>query len=449
MKFIEEKAMPFAAKIGSQRHLVAIRDAFIVVMPMTIVGSIAVLINNIHLLFGPNGFNTVEVQTVYANVIASTGIQEIMNAINKGTINMMSLLLILALGYQMAKQMHGDPIATPVVSLATYLSLVPGVQTLKQPHAIASDVTAIEILKTDIANAGIAAEKLDSNGLFLAMILTFIVSEIFIRLSKKDKLRITLLDGVPPAVAGSFTVLLPSVITVTLVVGAGILIQKLVGMDLWKIITTVIQTPLTNITENVFTAAFIPFIMLALWCFGLHGANIVGAITQPIFTPMLLENTAAYQQGILPPNVINGTGMFYALGGSGCTIGLIIAVFLVEKVSAEKQICRLSIAPGIFKINEPIIFGIPIVINPIYMIPFVMGPVICLVISYYLMLTNIIERVCLSAPWVTPPILKQFFATGGGIRAAIWAAVEIVLLTAIWIPFVLISNKQNENAVEQ
>ena len=443
MKFLEEKFVPMAAALGSQRHLVAIRDAFVAIMPVTIVGAIAVLINNIQGIFAENGLNVPSIKDGYTNFIQSTGISDVMSAINKGSINMMAILLVASLGYQMARGLDGDGIATSIVSMTCYLGIVPSVQSISNVVSWEKNAKLVEVATGDIASGAIAANKLDSNGMFVGMLLTILVAEIFVRLSRNDKLKITLPDGVPPAVANSFTVLIPAIITVIGVVAAGIYIKRITGSDLWQIITKFVSAPLTNVADSVGTAALIMFLINFLWIFGLHGANIIGSVTTPIFTPLLYENTAAYEQGILPPNVINGVQVYSTIGGSGSTFGLIIAILLFGKVQAEKTVIGISVAPGLFEINEPITFGIPIVMNPTYMLPFVAGPVILGIVSYLLMDANIIERVCLSAPWVTPPVLYPFLATGGGIKAAIYQVIEIVFLTALYTPFVMMSNKQN------
>ena len=446
MKFLEEKFVPLAARIGSQRHLVAIRDAFVVIMPVTIVGAIAVLINNIQGVFAENGLNIVSIQEGYTNFIKTTGIQDVMNAVNKGSINMMAILLVVTLGYQMAKGLNGDGIATSVVGLTCYLGLAPAVQTLTNNYSWAEKATNVDVLTADVATGGLAANKLDSGGMFVGMILTIIVAEIFVRLSRNDKLKITLPDGVPPAVAGSFSVLIPAILTVIIVVAVGVYIDKFSGMDLWTIVQKFVSAPLNSVADTLGTAILVYFLINFLWVFGLHGANIVGSVTTPIFTPLLLENTQAYEAGKTGteiPNVVHGVGVFSVIGGSGSTLGLIIAVLIFGKVQAERTVIGISIAPGLFEINEPVIFGIPIVMNPVYMLPFIAGPTILAAVSYILMDTGIIERVCLSAPWVTPPILYQFLATGGGIKAAVFTAIEIVGLTILWLPFVMISNKQN------
>ena len=447
MKFLEEKFVPFAARLGSQRHLVAIRDAFVVIMPVTIVGALAVLINNIQGVFAENGLNIMSIYDGYSNFLKTTGIGDVMTAVNKGSINMMAVLLVAALGYQMAAGMDGDGIATSIVSLTCYLGLAPAVQTLTTSYATSaadgSSLESIEVATSTIASGGIAGAKLDSNGMFVGMLLTIAVSEIFVRLSRNDKLKITLPDGVPPAVAGSFTVLIPAIFTVIIVVAAGIYVDKLTGMNIWDIIQKFVSAPLNSVADTLGTAILVEVLVHVLWVFGLHGANIVSAVTTPIFTPMLVQNTAAFENHETIPNIVPTVANFARLGGSGATLGLVISVLLFSKVQAERTVISISTAPAIFEINEPIIFGFPIVMNPTYMLPFVLGPVIIAFLTYFLMSVNIIERGCLQIPWVTPPILTGFLITGGGFKAAIYQIVTIVIDTLLWIPFVMMSNKQN------
>ena len=449
MRFLEEKFVPVAARVGSQRHLVAIRDAFVVIMPVTIVGAVAVLINNIQGVFSKNGLNMVAIQEGYTNFITSTGIKDVMTAVNKGSINMMAVLLVVTLAFNMAKGLDGDGIATSVVALTCYLGLAPAVQTMVASVALPdakTGIKAVEVATSNFATGGLAANKLDSNGMFVGMLLTILVSEIFIRLSRNDKLKITLPDGVPPAVAGSFTVLIPAIITVILVVALGTYVNRFTNMTIWDIIQKFVSAPLNSVADSLGTAVLIEFLIAFFWVFGLHGANIVNSVTTPIITPMLLENTQAFEAGKIGkdiPNVIAGMNCFTRVGGSGCTFGLILAVMIFGKVQAERTVIGISIAPGLFEINEPITFGVPIVMNPIYMLPFIAGPTILGVIAYVLMDFGIIERVVLQAPWVTPPILFPFLATGGGIKAAIFAAIEIVFLVVLWTPFVMMSNKQS------
>lgn len=443
MRFLEEHFVPFAAKLGNQRHLVAIRDAFVVIMPITIAGSLAVLVNSIHGIFAENGLNVPAIQEGYQNFISSTGIQNVMNAISKGSINIMAILLVIALGINMAKSYDADQAATATLSVAVYLAITPGLQSIAEKVSWDKGAEVVEVATSSIASGAVPANKLDANGMFVAMLLTMVVSEIFIRLSKFEKLKITLPDGVPPAVAGSFTVLIPAVLTMIIVVAFGIYTDLVFKKDLWQIITKFVSAPLSNVADTLFTAILIEFLIAFFWTFGLHGASIVGSVTTPILTPLANANTLAFEQGKEIPNIISGVGVYARIGGGGSTIGLIIAVLLFGKVQAERTVVGIATAPGIFQINEPITFGIPIVMNPTYMIPFVAGPTVLAGVSYLCMQFNIIERVCISVPWVTPPVLMAFLATAGGFKGAIFQVISIVFLAILWTPFVMLSNKQN------
>lgn len=443
MRFLEEKFVPFAAKVGNQRHLVAIRDAFVTIMPITMAGSLAVLVNSIHGIFAENGLNMPTIKDAYANFISSTGIQTVMNAVQKGSINIMAILLIIALGINLAKSYDANQGATAALGVAVYLGITPAVQSITEKVSWEKGAEAVEVATGAIKGGAVPAVKLDANGMFVAMLLTIAVSEMFIRLSKYEKLKIKLPDGVPPAVANSFTVLIPAMMTMVFMIGFGIYVERFTHQTLWDIVTKFVSAPLSNVADTIVTATLVEFLIAFFWTFGLHGASIVGSVTTPILTPLSNENMLAFQQGKEIPNIISSVPTFTRMGGGGATMGLIIAVLLFGKVQAEKTVIGIAIAPGIFEINEPITFGIPIVMNPIYMIPFIAGPTILAIVTYLLAQANIIERVCVTVPWVTPPVLMAFLATAGGIRAAIYQVIELVFLTVLWTPFVMMSNKQN------
>ena len=456
MQFMEETFIPIAAKIGSQRHLVAIRDAFVITMPLTIVGAIGVLLNNIQGIFGPTGLNMVSIQEGYTNFITKTGLSNVFSAANRGTISMLALLVTVCLGYNMAIGLgkEKDAMACGVVCLAVYIGITPAMQTLNNPTTFEAEGNLIK--GSDVSGGGIAGNKCDSNGLFVAMIFALITSEVFIRLGKNEKLRITLPDCVPPAVANSFTVLIPAMITCFLMMGVGSYINFITGNNVWYWIQKFIGAPLEGVTDSVGAVILIMFMINLLWIFGLHGANIVGSVTNPITTKLLTDNTNYYNEhglffndhpvdDALPTHIYSGVfqTVYNTMGGSGATMGLIIAILLFGKVEAEKTVIGISIAPGLFEINEPITFGIPIVMNPIYMWPFIIGPIICDIIGYLAVKFALVEVPAISIPWVTPPVLSMFLGTGGGIRATILQVLLLALLAAIWTPFVMMSNKLN------
>ena len=420
MKFLEEKFVPIAAKIGSQKHLVSIRDAFVTIMPLTIAGAVGVLLLCIGGLFAESGLNMPSVQAGYQNFIESTGLNAVFSALNNGTIGIMAVMIVSILSYNLTNANGGNALAGSALGIASFLCGI----------SINAEGTFMNGL-------------LGSTGLFVAMLVGLFVGEVFPRLASNKKLQITMPDGVPPAVAKSFSSLIPAILTLGLVSVIYAYTFKFFGKSFFDVITDVLGTPLKGLSQNVFFIIVQYFMICLLWMFGLHGANIVGAVTTPVLSPLGIENMNRFAAGEEPLNTVVG-GMqsgFAFLGGSGATIGCIIAIFLFSKSKAAKTIAQLAVAPGIFEINEPLTFGLPIVMNVVYAIPFIFGPIILGVITYFLMESGILRRPCIEAPWVTPPILIGFLCTGGDIKGAIWNVIEIVILTVLWTPFVMVNDK--------
>jgi PTS system, lactose/cellobiose family IIC component len=444
MKFLEEKFVPLAAAIGAQKHLVAIRDGFTTIMPLSIAGAISVLLNNFHGVFGEKGLNMVSIQQGYADFLKNTHLGAVFSAVNRGALDMIAISALICIAYGVARSNGSKtPIATSVVSLGIYLGLAPG------PVVTVRDAAG-DLLETAVGTAGgVDSAQLGAQGLFVAMILALLVGEAFPRLSNLEKLKITLPDGVPPAVAAAFSSLIPAIITVIGFIAVGKYIEIFAEQNVWQIIQKFVGAPISDALDQMITLV-IAFTMIGLlWTFGIHGAQVVGSVLQGPTAVLALENTTAFDAGETP--IYNFPGIqsaFAFLGGSGATLGLIIAIFIFSKDQAARTVAKLSLAPGIFEINESVTFGIPIVLNPIYMIPFIFGPVILGIASWVMMDMGILDRVVVAAPWVTPPILIGFLSTGGQIFAAIWNAIAVVLLVIWWTPFVLINDKVNAKNAE-
>lgn len=366
-------------------------------------------------LFDVTGLNMPAVMNGYNNFIASTGLQTVFGAMNAGTISMIAIIISGLLSYNLCAANGVEGSVGFAIGVACYLACLPEV----------------------------SGTYFGAQGLFVAMISSLIVGTIFPKMALNPKLQISMPDGVPPAVAKAFSSLIPAIITLVVMCCVYTYLAKFTGMDAWTLVKTFISTPLSSLTQGIGMIIVAYFMIGLLWTFGLHGANIVGSVTSPILTPLSLENVALYAAGKEPKWTVCGgeQAAFAFLGGSGATLGAIIAIFLFSKSKASKSIATLATPPGIFEINEPLVFGLPIVMNVIYMFPFIFGPVILGVITYYLMEMGIIRRCCISAPWVTPPILIGFLATGGDIKGAIWNVIELGLLTALWTPFIIMNDK--------
>lgn len=184
------------------------------------------------------------------------------------------------------------------------------------------------------------------------------------------------------------------------------------------------------------------FLILLLWCLGIHGSNVMGSIGDPIFLALLAANTEAYTAGEPLPNIFAGGFyiMFLCYGGTGSTLGLIINM-LVSKKKAYRSLGKMALPSAIFCINEPIIFGFPIVMNPIMMISFILTPLVLCVGTYFLSVTNVIGRIMFNPPWTTPPFINTYLATGGNIPAVLWSIASLLISVAIYYPFFKISER--------
>ena len=186
MRFIEEKFVPLAARIGSQKHLVAIRDSFAMVMPLTMAGGIAVLLNNFQKLFREDGLDIPSIYNSYTEFLNTSGLGKLFDAVNNGSNNILAILVVACIAYYLAKSNKGNGMASAIIAMGAYLGLAPIIT------AVAEDGTSTN---------GIASSVFGATGLFVGMLVGIAVGEIFPRLAKQKALIITMPDGVPPAVA--------------------------------------------------------------------------------------------------------------------------------------------------------------------------------------------------------------------------------------------------------
>ena len=193
------------------------------------------------------------------------------------------------------------------------------------------------------------------------------------------------------------------------------------------------------------------FLVQLFWFFGLHGSNVMAPIIEGVYTPALLKNLEYWNQFQttegMPFIWTRGSIDAYAqMGGCGVTLGLLIAIFIFSKKDDSRAVAKLSAPMGIFNINEPIIFGVPIVLNPIYIIPWLIVPPICGSIAYGLTLKGIIPPVFLQVPWVMPVGIYAFLATGGSVLAGAVALLNVFISFLIWMPFVLLANRMKNKS---
>ncbi len=419
MGFMERYLVPVAAKFGAQRHLVAIRDGFVGIISIAMIGAFGNLAKN--LPFGP-----------YQNFITGTTIGGHIGAIGGnlwwGSIALMSLFLAVSVGYSLAKSYDGNGLQAGMISLCAFLVLSP--QT--------ASITPEGATEAIVGWGFVDWAYVSTNGLFTAMVVAIITTEIYIKLSNVSWLTIKMPDSVPPAVSRSFAKLLPSLIALTIMGIIGVIISTLSnGQFMNDLLQTYLAKPLTGVADSLGGAIFVAIFVHVLWIFGLHGANIALPVVEPILMELGGRNAELVAAGATEGyHVFAGAFLdaFVYLGGSGMIIGLVIALLIASK--KRKNMIALGGPPALFNINEPMIFGMPIVLNPIYMIPFVLAPIICTITAYFAISSGFVPPVIMpKIPWITPPIFSAVMATGS-LKGGVLAFINIVLSVLIYLPFV-------------
>ncbi|KGO26314.1 hypothetical protein Q757_08090, partial [Oenococcus alcoholitolerans] len=258
----------------------------------------------------------------------------------------------------------------------------------------------------------------------------------------RHKITIKLPDQVPPAVAGSFTSLIPAFVIVLFWLLIYIFFDLTSHSTLTQWIYRVIQTPLQGMTDSfpgVLASAFlVPF----LWFFGVHGSVIVSGILSPILQANALSNAAIFKaHGVV--TAANGGHIFIqplfdqfgTVTGAGMTIGVVVYMTFFARSTQMRELGKLSIVPGFFNINEPTLFGLPIVLNPLLAIPFIITPILSMTSTYFLIKIGILPYLTgVMVPWTTPPIISGFLI--GGWQIAVWQFIVLFISFFIYWPFV-------------
>lgn len=457
-----DKFAEVSAKIGNQVHLRSLRDGFATIMPIYILAGIAVLINNV-------------VFPLFLSGDALVAAQYWGNAVTQGTLSFAAILLCGVIGYCYANNKRfGNAIACLVVSISCLVIMFPqtvntavanltyatsagqtaaATQTLEAADLATTLGIAEDASVTTAATGVISTTNTGANGLFAGIIVGLVATTLFIKFSSIEKLKINLGEGVPPAVGKSFNVMLPLLFTLSIFGIVAALLNALFATNLMDIITTCVSAPLKGLMNaGPFAVIVIYTVANLLFCLGIHQSTISGVLAEPILTMLIVENMALYAAGSVIPadhymnmQIVNS---FALIGGSGCTLMLLLDTFLFSKHKASRDIAKLSILPGIFNINEPVIYGYPIVYNIALMVPFVILPDIFIAATYGLTCMGWISPCVVQAPWTTPPILSALISTGMDWRAAVWQVIEIAIGMAVYLPFMKVSERAQAKQLE-
>lgn len=388
-KWMEEKLLPLVSKLSQNKFLSAVRDGIAVIIPFTVIGALALIVGQFPI---ESWMNFIDQYADYIYCFSTV------------TLDCIGILALVGISYHMAINYEVDPVSNITVTLVTFF------------------------LATLTSEGSIDLGCFSSAGMFCAIVVSWLVTIIYKFFVTKN-IVIKMPEGVPPAVANSFTSLIPA--TACLLIAW--LIRIVLGIQINEVIA-MIFSPLVKGMNTLPGYVLMMFIICILWVFGIHGDNAIASVTEPISLALIAENMAAFQAGQPIPNIATFYTLFVNFSGTGCTIGLVLNM-LLSKQARYKELGKLSLLPGLFNINEPVIFGAPIVMNPVLAIPFVGAPIILTIATWLLMQFNIIGRVCVQVPWTCPPIFGAYLSTGFNIPATIWNALEIVIAFFIYRPF--------------
>lgn len=424
MDKLEEKLMPMAAKISGNAHLQSIRDGFALAMPLLIIGSMFMLISNFPIQSWMDLLRNTEVN---GNTIASY-----FSAATNATFTIMSIFVVIGIGYAYGGKLKVNQIFSGIVSLVAWFILMP----------FSFEFTP-EGSEEALTVNGLSFDWLGSKGVFIGIISAFLAVRIYKTIIDKG-LVIKMPAGVPPTVGQSFAALLPAAFVMT----AFVLIRFIFSLTPWdnafNFVYSVLQLPLQHIGGTLTAMILVYLFAHILWFLGIHGTNITDSMFMPILYALSAENLAKVNAGQLPENIINVQfqNLFATYGGAGSTLSLLIVAVMIAKSKRLKQLSKLSILPAIFGINEPVIYGLPIVLNPLLMVPFILVPTINIIISYITMnigLVPIPNGVIM--PWTTPPIVSGFLSSNW--QGAVLQIFLIALGCLIYYPFVAAIDKNN------
>ncbi len=438
-KFMDERLSTPMARLAEQRHLRAIRDGIIATLPLIIVSSMFLVI-----AFLPNQMP--ESWAITQWIKANAG-----NILLPYRMSMfiMTLYAVFGIGYSLSKSYKVDGLSGGIIAELGYLLTIIPVVGPSANEALTNLANTNQDLSAFISSVPkgwlLPMANLGSAGMFVGIFSAIIAVEIY-RFTQQKNFKISMPPQVPQSVARSFESLVPTAIVLLLFSTVTLWLK----VDVHGFISKTIS-PLVSATDSLPSVLLLCFLGMLFWSFGIHGWSIVGTIARPIWLILLDENIQAFAAKSPIPHIAAEPfyQWFIMIGGSGATIGLAILFLLKSKSAYGKQLGKLAILPAIFNINEPMIFGAPIVLNPMLIIPFVFVPMLLAIIAWIATILHLVSPVVVSAPWTLPGPIGAYFATGGDIRATILSIVLIIVSVLIYFPFFKMYDRTLQKQEEQ
>ncbi|MCW1828210.1 PTS cellobiose transporter subunit IIC [Enterobacter asburiae] len=415
---IERFVMPAALKIAGQKHVLSVRDGIILNMPFMLIGSFFLIFAYLPI----PGY-----ADMMTGLFGDVWRDKILYPV-KATYDIMALISSFGIAYRLAEKYRTlDPLSAGAMALVAFMMTIPQ-HTLFAPVSGATE---------QIVKGVIPVNLIGSQGLFVAIVISLLSTEIY-RFVASRNLVIRMPEGVPPAVAKSFLALIPGFCVLAVVLALRLAVEASPFGDINSMIATLIGIPMHHVGGTLPGMIISVILIGVLWTLGLHGDAIVLVFIQPVWLSNMSENLTAFQNGQPIPHII--TQQFYDLwiapGGTGALLGLVIFMLIRARSQQMKQLGKIAAPGALFNISEPMVFGIPLVMNPYFFLPFILTPVLLVIVSYTAMATGLVAPPAgIALPFTTPIFISGYLATGGHISGTLLQVVNLGISLAIYYPF--------------
>ena len=423
---MEEPIMVIGEKLNNNTILKILRDAFMLAFPLTIFGSITLVIANLPFLDKLLGAERLAI------------LQNMLNPASAVTMSIATVFIVLGIGYYFSKDQKVDALFGAAVALAAFLVLTL-LEVITENEEVVSNVFSID--------------RLGAKSMFVGMFAAFFSAALYCKFVKKNFV-IKMPASVPPAVSKSFAALIPAILTLTIFLIVRIIFTFTPWGNIHDFVFQIVQAPLTSLGKGIIPTIIAIFAIQLLWFFGLHEQIIVNSVLDPIWNTLSLENIDAYRAGEMLPNIVTKQFMesfTVSLGGTDMTLVVLIIILTMMKSKQLRGVGKLAAPAGIFNVNEPCIFGLPIVLNPTIAIPWILAPMVSTLVAYLAMATGIVPLTTgVSVPWTVPVFISGILATNS-IRGGLLQLVQMAIVGIIWFPFLKTWDKSilKEEAAEQ
>lgn len=412
---ISTKVIPAITRFTNAKYVKILMDGFMGVTALTIGASFFTILRSL-----PLG-------SWYTQFLNSTGLYDILNLPIIITNNLISLYMVLALGYFTAKAFGKNPLSGSLISLGAFLILCPFQATTTYRDAAGN---TIEKVISDV----LPMSSFGATGMFLAMIVGILAARLYVFLLSKN-IKIKMPDSVPPNVANMFETMIPAALVIIVFMAVRVVVGYTPYKTTQQLIYSLLQAPLTMVGGGFGGFLFYIFIMSFLWLFGVHGGMVAYVGMSVIFKACQAANMSAYAAGTMAPYPEWTFMPFALIGGAGATFALALLMLLFGKSQISKKLSKIAIIPAIFNINEPLIYGTPIIMNPFLAVPFIVAPLLNTVLTYVVMKLGIVVMATGAAVNTQMPILLVGSLVNAHWSGAVWMAVLIVIDMFVWLPF--------------